>query len=79
MNEPRGSKYPTFKDSGPKYHKMAWFLEPETSNIGCLDPPRKSKRNLTSGPESRHLNPGFCEEYDRISVMCTYVSSERQS
>ena len=35
---PRGSKYPTFKDSGPKNHKKAWFLEPDISNIGYWNP-----------------------------------------
>ena len=30
---PRESKYPIFKDSGPKKLRV-WFFEPETSNIG---------------------------------------------
>ena len=36
---PRGSKYPIFKDSGPKKQlKQGWILGPETSNVGYLDP-----------------------------------------
>ena len=38
LQDPRGSKYPTFKDSGPKKPLRARFLGPETINIGCLDP-----------------------------------------
>ena len=34
---PRGSRYPILKDFGPKNH-MVWFFEPETSNLGYLDP-----------------------------------------
>ena len=33
---PRGSKYPIFKDSGPKSHEGVWLLEPES--LGYLDP-----------------------------------------
>ena len=36
--DPRGSKYPIFKDFGPKTPFKAQFLEPEASNIGYLDP-----------------------------------------
>ena len=32
--EPRGSKYPRFKDSGPQNHTMV----PKSLNIGYLDP-----------------------------------------
>ena len=32
----RGSKYPVFKDSGPK--SRVWMLGPESLNIGYLDP-----------------------------------------
>ena len=35
---PRGSKYPIFKDSGTKSHSWHGFLEPESLNIGDLDP-----------------------------------------
>ena len=35
---PRGSKYPIFKDSGPRNHLGCGFLGAETLNIGYLDP-----------------------------------------
>ena len=35
---PIGSKCPIVKVSGPKNPFRIWFLEPETSNIGYLDP-----------------------------------------
>ena len=35
---PRGSKYPIFKDSGPRNHTLNGFWGPESSNIGYLDP-----------------------------------------
>ena len=35
---PRGSKHPIFKASGPKVPFRVWFLEPESLNIGYLDP-----------------------------------------
>ena len=34
----RGSKYPMLKVPGPQIPLRVWFLEPETSNIGYLDP-----------------------------------------
>ena len=34
----RGSKYPLFEVSDSKKSYSSWLLEPETSNIGCLDP-----------------------------------------
>ena len=36
--EPRGSKYPIFKDPGPKLPFRVGVLEQETSNIAYLDP-----------------------------------------
>ena len=35
---PRVSKYPRFTDSGPTNTFRVWSVEPETSNIGYLDP-----------------------------------------
>ena len=43
--------YPIFKDSGPKSHKGDRFLEPESLNIGSLDPLRYIGHY--SGPCSR--------------------------
>ena len=37
-NMPRGSKYPRIQASGSRTPVKAWCLEPETSNIGCLEP-----------------------------------------
>ena len=38
-NGPRGSRFPNFAFSGPKQKPFrVWFLEPETSNIGYLNP-----------------------------------------
>ena len=39
QGSPRGSKYPMFKVSGLNIHSLYGFWSPETSNIGCLDPP----------------------------------------
>ena len=38
--EPKGSKFPMFEAAGPKNHTRNGFclLEPETLNIGYLDP-----------------------------------------
>ena len=38
VEKPRGSKYPIFKDSGPKTPYPQWLLGPEFLNIGYLDP-----------------------------------------
>ena len=35
---PGGSKYPMFKNSGPKQHSGYGFWDPESFNIGDLDP-----------------------------------------
>ena len=34
---PRGSKYATCNDPGPKYKFQLWLLGPETSNTGYLN------------------------------------------
>ena len=36
--EPGGSKYPIFKDSGPKSHSGYRFWDQSPQNIGYLDP-----------------------------------------
>ena len=35
---PRGSKYPMFKDTGPKKTVGVWFFGPETLHLKYLDP-----------------------------------------
>ena len=37
VDQPKESKYPIFKDSGPKNHQ-GYALGPETSHVGYLDP-----------------------------------------
>ena len=50
---PRGSKHPICEVSGPKKSMRVWFLEPEASNTGYLDPLGfKTLEDLRSGLQS---------------------------
>ena len=43
LEEPKGSKYPIFEVSEPKYYiNCRVFMKPEASDIGYLDPLRRN-------------------------------------
>ena len=59
QNSPRGSKYPIFEVSGSKQRPLrVWFLEPETLNIGYLDPLGQGARFFgENGQRNRECTP----------------------